>query len=200
MALTDKLKAIADAIRGKTGKTESMTLDEMPGEIAGIETGGGGEMFFTPYGVGYTPEMTVESTIIVGGSWNGANALKSINLPNWNPTGAAALNAIGIVTDTFASASLETLSLPKVQYTGHYWARDAKKLKTVQLGSVGYPATSLAVYTFYRDTQADLTISVYVDANTIADILESVTSSAPWGATNATIIYRNSTTGEVITE
>lgn len=41
MALTDKLKAIADAIRGKTGKTESMTLDEMPGEIAGIETGGG---------------------------------------------------------------------------------------------------------------------------------------------------------------
>lgn len=42
MALTDKLKSIADAIRGKTGKTDGLTLDQMPGEIEGIETGGGG--------------------------------------------------------------------------------------------------------------------------------------------------------------
>lgn len=33
MALTDKLKAIADAIRGKTGKSASITLDEMISEI-----------------------------------------------------------------------------------------------------------------------------------------------------------------------
>lgn len=42
MALTDKLTAIADAIRGKTGKTDGLTLDQMPGEIAGIQAGGGG--------------------------------------------------------------------------------------------------------------------------------------------------------------
>lgn len=41
MALTNKLTAIADAIRGKTGKTEEMTLDQMVTEIAGIQTGGG---------------------------------------------------------------------------------------------------------------------------------------------------------------
>lgn len=41
MALTDKLTAIADAIRGKTGKTEPLTLDQMAAEIAGIQTGGG---------------------------------------------------------------------------------------------------------------------------------------------------------------
>ena len=41
MALTDKLTAIADAIRGKTGKSDSMTLDQMPTEIAGIQAGGG---------------------------------------------------------------------------------------------------------------------------------------------------------------
>lgn len=40
MALTDKLKSIAEAIRGKTGKTEAMTLDQMATEISGIETGG----------------------------------------------------------------------------------------------------------------------------------------------------------------
>lgn len=41
MALTDKLTNIADAIRGKTGGTEEMTLDQMAVAIAGIETGGG---------------------------------------------------------------------------------------------------------------------------------------------------------------
>ena len=39
MALTDKLKAIADAIRSKTGSTNTMTLDEMVTAIANITTG-----------------------------------------------------------------------------------------------------------------------------------------------------------------
>lgn len=34
----EKLTAIADAIRAKTGGTENLTLDQMPTEIAGIET------------------------------------------------------------------------------------------------------------------------------------------------------------------
>lgn len=36
MAITDKLTAIADAIRAKTGKTDSLTLDEMVTEISSI--------------------------------------------------------------------------------------------------------------------------------------------------------------------
>ena len=39
MALTNKLIAIADAIRSKTGTTEPMTLDEMVTAIANITTG-----------------------------------------------------------------------------------------------------------------------------------------------------------------
>lgn len=39
MALTDKLRAIADAIRSKTGTTEPMTLDEMATAILNITTG-----------------------------------------------------------------------------------------------------------------------------------------------------------------
>jgi hypothetical protein len=42
MALTDKLTAIADAIRAKTGGTAALTLDQMPTEIANIQTGGSG--------------------------------------------------------------------------------------------------------------------------------------------------------------
>lgn len=43
MALTKKLTDIAEAIRTKTGKTDLLTLEQMPTEIAAIETGGGGE-------------------------------------------------------------------------------------------------------------------------------------------------------------
>lgn len=39
--LATKLAAIADAIRGKTGKSDGLTLDQMATEIAGIEAGGG---------------------------------------------------------------------------------------------------------------------------------------------------------------
>lgn len=39
MALTNKLTNIADAIRNKTGKTELLTLDEMPVEIESIQSG-----------------------------------------------------------------------------------------------------------------------------------------------------------------
>ena len=39
MAPIDKLTAVAEAIRSKTGKTESMTLEQMATEIAGIQTG-----------------------------------------------------------------------------------------------------------------------------------------------------------------
>lgn len=41
MALTDKLVAIADAIRGKTGDTALLTLDEIAAAIAGIQSGSG---------------------------------------------------------------------------------------------------------------------------------------------------------------
>lgn len=40
MALTDKLTAIADAIRAKTGKTDGLTLEQMATEIEGIKTEG----------------------------------------------------------------------------------------------------------------------------------------------------------------
>lgn len=40
MALTDKLTAIADAIRTKTGSTSALTLDQMATEINGIGVGG----------------------------------------------------------------------------------------------------------------------------------------------------------------
>ena len=48
MALIDKLTAIADAIRTKTGSTELMTLDEMAEIILTLGTGGGSTSVFAP--------------------------------------------------------------------------------------------------------------------------------------------------------
>ena len=45
MALTDKLTAIADAIRSKGGTTEQLTLDGMVEAINAISAGGGGGPF-----------------------------------------------------------------------------------------------------------------------------------------------------------
>lgn len=45
MALTNKLTAIADAIREKTGTTEPMTLDEMPQAILSISGGSSASVF-----------------------------------------------------------------------------------------------------------------------------------------------------------
>lgn len=45
MALTDKLTAIADAIRSKTGGTDSLTLDQMAGEIDNIQSSGATEPY-----------------------------------------------------------------------------------------------------------------------------------------------------------
>ena len=39
MSFAEKMTAIADAIRGKTGKTEKLSLDEMATEINEISTG-----------------------------------------------------------------------------------------------------------------------------------------------------------------
>jgi hypothetical protein len=70
MALTDKLTAIADAIRGKTGKTDGLTLDQMAAEIAGIEAGGGGGaelVFETEFNLAEVPSSkTTVATITTG--------------------------------------------------------------------------------------------------------------------------------------
>ncbi len=41
-ALTDTFTSIADAIRSKTGKSDTITPSQMPSEIEGIQSGGGG--------------------------------------------------------------------------------------------------------------------------------------------------------------
>lgn len=65
MALTDKLTAIANAVREKAGTTDAMTLTQIAEAIAAIQTGGGGKELKVAYET-FTPAediMTYQVTI-----------------------------------------------------------------------------------------------------------------------------------------
>ena len=65
MALTEKLGNIADAIRGKTGKTDAMTLDQMVTEIEGISSGGGGAISGDGWTSGVPYELTIKENTYI---------------------------------------------------------------------------------------------------------------------------------------
>lgn len=107
MALIDKLTAIADAIRGKTGKTEEMTLDQMVTEIDGIQVGGGDDELVTEILTGQLSGTYRNDTItkLAGGVSNQDNLYEAY-FPNVTtlPTEYAFHN----------SRRLNYVSLPKV--------------------------------------------------------------------------------------
>lgn len=109
MALIDKLTAVADAIRAKTGKENKLTLDEMPVEIAGIEIGGGNNDAIRQLVDGtltsfYDEEITHIRTRIFG--YN--DSLKTVELPNAKSIGMASF-ASATALETVKLDSLETL-------------------------------------------------------------------------------------------
>lgn len=67
MALTDKLTAIANAIRTKTGRTDSLTIDQMVSEIDSINVG------VVPDTMGFVPTNWGYMGIITSGIWYGTS-------------------------------------------------------------------------------------------------------------------------------
>ena len=106
MAIIDKLTAIGDAIREKTGGTAELTLDQMVTEIGGISGGGG--------------DTTTEDALIQGGLTNYSDSdlelvgkyafsslqnLKTVDLPNVK----------SVDNDGFLNCfNLETVNIPNV--------------------------------------------------------------------------------------
>ena len=101
--------------------------------------------------------------------------------------------------DPFSNSSIVTLELPSLKEDKDYIAAYCEKLQTAILGSVGGAVKEMYYQAFRDCTNPNLIITIYVDAATLADIPAAVSGNSPFGAVNATIIYKNSTTGEVIT-
>lgn len=208
----------ADRIRAKTGGTDSITWDAAKGfgdAVDAIQAGDNTYMAETGSYAMYKKVMDVTANGVPS-MW-GCTELEEFHAPNFNGEltadtfrGCNNLRIVDIpnvksVAGSFAfygDTLLETLIFTKLNNSRNGgWNnagvfRNCTGLKNVQFGSVGYSAypTASNIYNaFDGDTQNDLTITIYVPDDATLPI-----SGQPWGATNATIVYRSITTGEVI--
>ena len=193
MALTNKLSAIGDAIRAKTGKSDLLTLEQMPVEIAAIQGGGsGGTTGFAAYLNGETTTLYDDTVTSVRqyAFYNGTNnstytPIRIVDFPNVITINQYAFTNQYFITK-FNFPKLQTLGerscmyckavteivLPEVRTIGQYAffcnSSNIGKLKKIDLGKV----TNIAAYAFqYHSSLETLIIrsdSVCTLANTNA--------------------------------
>lgn len=175
----------------KWGDFETKLDEAMSGDV----------IFYTPQGSGYKANTDLSVVQVLPAMYNSATELVSLKLTKWNPTSTSSLGLwAGSLTSFMRGCSkLTTVTLPKAQYLTKYFCRECTALNAVQLGSIGYPVTSIDALAFDGCSNEEITFTIYVDATTMDGIPVAVSGSSPFGAVNATIIYKSSTTGEVIT-
>jgi len=122
MALINKLTAIADAIRAKTGKEDILTLDQMPLEIAGIQSGA--ELNFKVVGDITAPTSPSENTIWVNTENEITEWFFSANEPEtpienmvWFITGTKSNSEFNALKEN----SIQVYPLSAVQYISGAW-------------------------------------------------------------------------------
>ena len=156
MALTDKLTAIANAIREKTGKTEKLSLDEMPTAIESIQSGdSSGTDTLVDYILGKPTRVASDEVTSLGVAKLQGKQIKEINLPNLTTipesyliydTGVASLDfpkLVNMKSNSIASNSiLVTINLPvfvgKDGYQSGFGCRGSEQLKNVNIPKVQY--------------------------------------------------------------
>ena len=99
MSVNSKMKAIADAIRAKTGGTDALTLDGMAEAVAGIEAGGGGDDLAKQIVERTVTEINDASIEKVGEyAFQSCSNLTSANLPACTSLGSGAFHSCSKLT------------------------------------------------------------------------------------------------------
>lgn len=194
----DKLDAamtsVADAIRAKSGTDDSLAFpDGFVSAVEGIQAGE--EIGYGTNGMIYIENVVVPDYVTtLTANVYAANGFKSVYAPE-----VTALD--GHYCFGRAWNSMQRIICPKLQSWGSvYWCYGGD-LKEVQAGSIGFPVSDMPFEKgFGGNNNTDLVITIYVDATALSEVPTDISNYAPFGAINTTIIYRNSTTGEVITE
>lgn len=131
MALTDKLTAIADAIRAKTGTTERMTLDGMATVISEIEVGEGQAYKTELDGLlnRSVSEVNNNRTSVSQYLYAGCETLTMVNLPY----------ATSIEEHAFTSCkALTTVNVPLAETLGMNAFQECTSLGTIAFPLVTY--------------------------------------------------------------
>lgn len=182
MAITDKLKAIANAIRSKTGKTEMLTLDDMPSEIEAIEaTGGGGDLIVESLLNKTITDYSNDGLLSIGNyAFTDAINLKSINTPNVEEIGTYAFSGCSSLTTMdfkkcktvgergfYACGRIQSLDMPLLESVGTHGFSRMLQLKTVNtpllktIGNYGFYVNSALLKVDFLQLES-------IDANAFA--------------------------------
>lgn len=130
-SLKETLTALADAIRKRSGKTEKMTLAEMPAEVAAIPAGGrDDELISGDFKDGSYENDSV--TKIKANAFNGCAALTSVSFPN----------VVSIGTEAFRQCQdLTSASFPKlteIPYMAFYSCKNLVSAEFSKITNVDY--------------------------------------------------------------
>jgi hypothetical protein len=172
MALTDKLTAIANAIRTKTGSTDSLTLDQMASEIDNIQSGATEPYIEEVYGMfGDLIDVNMHGyTKIRNSAFYDCSKLALTSLP-------AELTIIGN-SAFYGCSNLALTSLP-----AGLTSIEAVAFKNCTgLSSITFEGTPTSIHSSSFEGCTNLT-TINVPWS------EGEVANAPWGATNATINY-----------
>lgn len=98
----------------------------------------------------------------------------------------------------YGCKGIKTVYAPKFKNGSSESYNQCTALEEMQLGSIGNPVTiDMPAYFFRNGVTQIFDLMIYTEKTTLAEATSFFTH-APWGATNATIVYKNSTTGEVL--
>ena len=214
------LDAIADAINAKTGGSSAMTPAEMVtaiGSISGGETIEHGVKLDAIDSNGYATEITVIGDTIYNPCARSTRFLVKVNAPD-------AVCVVGDALRDLTNANMSPLTLPKLEYmaggqNGIYNCFFPQiylpllntnpnnaateqiydtKLTYIEIGSLGHPVIQNFHPNFFRGNSQAFDCVIFTEKTTLAEA-QALFSNAPWQGTNATMIYKNSVTGEVLT-
>lgn len=142
MALTDKLTAIGNAIRGKTGGSALLTLDQMPTEIASIQTG---KSYDDIAQHNYSGIITLPTATKIGACCFSGSNITEIHAPNVTSFNSDnQTNGLGVFQNC---KSLVVVDIPKYTNSGSggYQFAGCSALTTVY-----FPLGMSGQYMFYN--------------------------------------------------
>lgn len=197
MALIDKLTAIANAIRSKTGSTDLMSLDDMPTAIEGIQSGGGAT---EPY----IEEVFDDSGDLVGATLVGYTKIRNNAFYECRTLKSVVIPSDIEEIEPYAFGYCVLLSLDGLPNNIKLIGSSCfSSCKNMAINRIPASVTRINTYAFrdctgltsitFDGTPTFVASTAFNGCTNITTInvpwSENALTGAPWGATNATINY-----------